>query len=203
MRRWMVIIIAVLYAGMLSAQTDKWAQFSFSGGYGHFSDTFEKSGAFYTADMEVHFTRRVYGSFLVGMSSYEGSRPVWVEYPHESISDNLSDKRTEMTFAVGPGFDWLTNHIDRFYLTLYAGYAVVKRESSYYEGYVRQFVDDNRNGVMGLARLGYEHQFGESFVLGTFAQGGYVGESFSWGAGVRIGFRLSDFNVKKPAGLFK
>lgn len=203
MRKWMVMVIAVLYAGMLAAQTDKWSQFSLAGGYGHFSDTFEKSGAVYTVDMEVHFTRRVYGAFLVGMSSYEGSRPVWVEYPDGSLTDNLSDKRTEMMFAVGPGFDWLTNYIDRFYLTLYGGYAVVRCESSYYEGHIRQFVDENRNGVMGLVRLGYEHQLGDSFVVGAFAQGGYVGKSCSWGAGVRIGFRLSEFNLKKPAGLFK
>lgn len=202
-RVWMAVGMFLLAFGSLLAQTDKWAQFSFAGGYGHFPNTYEKSGLLYGADMEVHFNRRVYGSLLVGISRYEGNRAVMVEYPNESISDNLADNRTDMVFAIGPGFDLLTNHIDRFYLTLYGGYVMVRSENEWYEGHVKQFSDDSPNGAVGMGRLGYEHQFGSTFVLGAFVQGGYVGDGLTWGAGLRIGFRLSDFTVKNMSGLFR
>lgn len=205
MRRGIVMaaVAALLFPALLSAQGNGWAQFSVAGGYAGFSKMYEKSGSFYTVDMEAHLASRVYGSLLVGMSRYEGSTTTLVEYADGAISDGLSDKRTEIMFGVGPGFDLLSNHIDRFYLNLYAGYAVVKRESEYYEGRVKQFPEDNLNGVFGMARLGYEHQFGSSFVLGAFAQGAYSGEAFNWGVGLRLGFRTGAFGVKKPAALYK
>lgn len=144
----------------------------------------------------------MYGAFLVGLSTYEGSKPITLESDLGPVSDNLADKKTQMLFALGPGFDLLSNQIDRFYLNLYGGYAVVDYEYDVCDDVLRDSRDENLNGFWGMARLGYEHQFGRSFSLGGFLQGAYVGEEFNWGIGLRIGFRTSDFRWKKPSASY-
>ena len=181
----------------VQAQQHGWAQYSFSGGYENFAHTYEKSGYMFTADVEAHGRRKIFGAFLVGMSAYEGLQPVWVDYGKERISDNISDRRTQIIFAAGPGFDFLSNHIDRCYLSLYGGYAIVNYEYDYFNAKVREFRDESRNGLTGLMRLGYEHQCGRSWAIGAFLQGAYIGEELNWAVGVRIGFRTSDFHTKR------
>ena len=141
-------------------------------------------------------------SGVVGLSTYEGSKPITLESDFGPVSDNLADKKTQMLFALGPGFDLLSNQIDRFYLNLYGGYAVVDYEYDVCDDVLRDSRDENLNGFWGMARLGYEHQFGRSFSLGGFLQGAYVGEEFNWGIGLRIGFRTSDFRWKKPSASY-
>lgn len=192
----------VLRCSSVRAQGHGWVQYSFSGAYENFAHTFENSGYTLTVEAEGHSKRRVYGAFLVGLSTYEGSKPITLESDLGPVSDNLADKKTQMLFALGPGFDLLSNQIDRFYLNLYGGYAVVDYEYDVCDDVLRDSRDENLNGFWGMARLGYEHQFGRSFSLGGFLQGAYVGEEFNWGIGLRIGFRTSDFRWKKPSASY-
>lgn len=195
-----VLMLAVCLMGFFSlsfAQTNRWAQWSLSGGYESFGHTFEKGGTMFSADLDVHFNSRWYGSLLVGMSNYEGKQTAVINYPDEDISDTNNDKKTQILFGIGPGFDLLSNKLDRFYVALYGGYALVKYEYEYYDGKVKRFPDENKNGFMGMLRLGYEHQFGRSFTMGVFGQGEYAGSELNWGVGLRLGWRYADFHKKR------
>lgn len=190
--------ILLLTAPVVRAQQRAWAQLSIAGNYESFTNTFEKSGYMVTADLEVHGRRKVFGGLLLGFSGYEGMQSTIVEYSTGSIADDLHDKKTQLMFAVGPGFDLLSNHIDRFYLTFYGGYAMVRYEYEYFNDKIKEYPEESPNGFMGLARLGYEHQFAAQITLGLFAQGSYVGKELNWGVGVRLGFRMGEFRLKKP-----
>lgn len=202
MRRMMNVLwmcgVLLLAAPAVRAQQRAWAQLSVAGNYERFTNTFDKSGYTATFDLEVHGRRKVFGGLLLGYSAYEGMLPTTVEYLTGPIADDLHDKKTQLLFGVGPGFDLLSNHIDRFYLTLYGGYAVVRYEYEYYNDKIKEFPEESPNGFMGLARLGYEHQFAAQVTLGLFAQGSYVGKELNWGVGVRLGFRMGEFRLKKP-----
>ena len=126
----------------------------FSGAYENFAHTFENSGYTLTVEAEGHSKRRVYGAFLVGLSTYEGSKPITLESDLGPVSDNLADKKTQMLFALGPGFDLLSNQIDRFYLNLYGGYAVVDYEYDVCDDVLRDSRDENLNGFWGMAPFG-------------------------------------------------
>ena len=202
MRFYMMLAMVCCAVVSVRAQGHGWVQYSFSGAYENYAHTFENSGYTLTGEAEGHSKRRVYGAFLVGLSTYEGSKPITLESDLGPVSDNLADKKTQMLFALGPGFDLLSNQIDRFYLNLYGGYAVVDYEYDVCDDVLRDSRDENLNGFWGMARLGYEHQFGRSFSLGGFLQGAYVGEEFNWGIGLRIGFRTSDFRWKKPSASY-
>lgn len=201
MRRFLIATLVVLASGMpakVCAQYLGWSQYSVSYNYESFGGTYEKPGDMLAADIDIHWRSPVFGSLLVGYSRYDGYRHVSVDYGDRVQSDNVSDKKTQLMFAVGPGLDLLSNNIDRFYIALYGGYAIVKYEHDYYDGTERNTQKDDLDGVMCLGRIGYEHQFGRSTAVGVFVQGSYVGKDFNWGVGVRVGFRMSDFNVKKP-----
>ena len=201
MRRFLIATLVVLTSGMpakVCAQYFGWSQYSVSYNYESFGGTYEKPGDMLAADIDIHWRGPVFGSLLVGYSRYDGYRHVSVDYGDRVQSDNVSDKKTQLMFAVGPGLDLLSNNIDRFYIALYGGYAIVKYEHDYYDGTERNTQKDDLDGVMCLGRIGYEHQFGRSTAVGVFVQGSYVGKDFNWGVGVRVGFRMSDFNVKKP-----
>ena len=128
MRFYMMLAMVCCAVVSVRAQGHGWVQYSFSGAYENFAHTFENSGYTLTVEAEGHSKRRVYGAFLVGLSTYEGSKPITLESDLGPVSDNLADKKTQMLFALGPGFDLLSNQIDRFYLNLYGGYAVVDYE---------------------------------------------------------------------------
>lgn len=201
MRRFLIATLVVLASGMpvkVCAQQFGWSQYSVSYNYESFGGTYEKPGDMLAADIDIHWRSPVFGSLLVGYSWYDGYKHVTVDYGDRVQSDNVSDKKTQLMFAVGPGLDLLSNNIDRFYIALYGGYAIVKYEYDYYDGTERNTQKDDLDGVMCLGRIGYEHQFGRSTAVGVFVQGSYVGKEFNWGVGVRVGFRISDFNVKKP-----
>jgi hypothetical protein len=201
MKRLLIATLVVLASGMpvkVCAQQFGWSQYSVSYNYESFGGTYEKPGDMLAADIDIHWRSPVFGSLLVGYSWYDGYKHVTVDYGDRVQSDNVSDKKTQLMFAVGPGLDLLSNNIDRFYIALYGGYAIVKYEYDYYDGTERNTQKDDLDGVMCLGRIGYEHQFGRSTAVGVFVQGSYVGKEFNWGVGVRVGFRISDFNVKKP-----
>lgn len=201
MKRFLIATLVVLASGLpakICAQYFGWSQYSVSYNYESFGGTYEKPGDMLAADIDIHWRSPVFGSLLVGYSWYDGYRHVSVDYGDRVQSDNVSDKKTQLMFAVGPGLDMLSNNIDRFYIALYGGYAIVKYEHDYYDGTERNTQKDDLDGVMCLGRIGYEHQFGRSTAVGVFVQGSYVGKDFNWGVGVRVGFRMSDFNVKKP-----
>ena len=201
MKRLLIATLVVLASGMpakVCAQQFGWSQYSVSYNYESFGGTYEKPGDMLAADIDIHWRSPVFGSLLVGYSWYDGYKHVTVDYGDRVQRDNVSDKKTQLMFAVGPGLDLLSNNIDRFYIALYGGYAIVKYEYDYYDGTERNTQKDDLDGVMCLGRIGYEHQFGRSTAVGVFVQGSYVGKEFNWGVGVRVGFRISDFNVKKP-----
>ena len=120
MRFYMMLAMVCCAVVSVRAQGHGWVQYSFSGAYENFAHTFENSGYTLTVEAEGHSKRRVYGAFLVGLSTYEGSKPITLESDLGPVSDNLADKKTQMLFALGPGFDLLSNQIDRFYLNLYS-----------------------------------------------------------------------------------
>ena len=200
MRRFLIATLVVLASGMpakVCAQYFGWSQYSVSYNYESFGGTYEKPGDMLAADIDIHWRSPVFGSLLVGYSWYDGYRHVSVDYGDRVQSDNVSDKKTQLMFAVGPGLDLLSNNIDRFYLSAYAGYAIVKYTHAYYDGKERYEPDDDVSGFMALARLGYEHQVGNSVALGLFAQVGYAGKELNWGIGIRVGFRTSGFRAKQ------
>ena len=194
----MFIAYACTMAAKVCAQQTCWTQYSAALNYESFGGTYEKSGYTLSADIDVHWRSPLFGSLLVGYSWYDGSKPVTVDYSTGAVDDNVSDRKTQLMFAIGPGLDLLSNNIDRFYLALYGGYAIVRYEHAYFTGTERHTPEDDLDGVMCLGRLGYEHQFGRSTTVGVFVQGSYVGKEFNWGVGLRVGFRTSTFNVKKP-----
>lgn len=201
MRRLTTTIFAMLVciaSTSVYAQQFGWSQYSVSYNYESLGGTYEKTGSTLSVDMDAHWRSPVYCSFLAGYSWYDGYKAVTIDYGDRLQNDNLSDKKTQLMFAVGPGFDLLSNNIDRFYLTLYGGYAIVKYEHDAYIDTERVSKKDDLNGIMCLGRIGYEHQISRSMTIGLFAQAAYVGKEFNWGVGLRIGFRTSDFNVKKP-----
>ncbi|MEE0572056.1 MAG: hypothetical protein UC662_00520 [Paraprevotella clara] len=196
-----ILMLAVCLVGFFSlsfSQIHRWTQWSLSGGYESFAHTFEKGGKMFSADFDLHFNSRWYGSLLVGMSGYEGQQTDVLHYPDEDICDIKNDKKTQILFGIGPGFDLFGNQLDRFYAVFYGGYAIVKYDYEYHdENNVKQFPDENKNGFMGMLRLGYEHQFGRSFTMGVFGQGEYAGGELNWGLGLRLGWRYADFHKKK------
>ena len=114
------MMLAMVCCAVVSvrAQGHGWAQYSFSGAYENFAHTFENSGYTLAVEAEGHSKRRVYGAFLVGLSTYEGSKPITLESDFGPVSDNLADKKTQMLFALeayekecrlvfGLGFDGL------------------------------------------------------------------------------------------------
>ena len=198
MRAARLIVLALaaccLPAG-LRAQQWAWSQYSVAMNYESFGGTYGKAGYTLSADMDVHWRGSLYASLLAGVSRYDGSKEVPMDFGGLPSSDNLADSKTQILFGMGPGIDLLSNNIDRFYLSAYAGYAIVKYTHAYYDGKERYEPDDDVSGFMALARLGYEHQVGNSVALGLFAQVGYAGKELNWGIGIRVGFRTSGFRT--------
>lgn len=193
----LMALAACCAATGLRAQQWEWSQYSVAMNYESFGGTYEKAGYTIAADMDVHWRSPLYASVVAGVSRYDGSSTVETDFGGLPYTDNLADSKTQIQLAIGPCLDLLSNNIDRFYLALYAGYAIVKYSHAYYEGKQRYEPDDDNSGAMALARLGYEHQVGRSLALGLFAQAAYVGKELNWGVGVRVGFRTSDFRTRR------
>ena len=99
MRFYMMLAMVCCAVVSVRAQGHGWVQYSFSGAYENFAHTFETSGYTLTVEAEGHSKRRVYGAFLVGLSTYEGSKPITLESDLGPVSDNLADKKTQMLFS--------------------------------------------------------------------------------------------------------
>ncbi|MCD8318493.1 MAG: DUF481 domain-containing protein [Paraprevotella sp.] len=183
-------------SSVLHAQQNAWMSYALSFGYENMGHTYERNSYSVALDLETHGRRKIFGNYLLGYSWYEGAKTTTVNYANGPSQERLSDSKIQLFFGVGPGFDLLSNEVDRFYLSLYGGYAIVRYEYDYYEGTLPQSSDEGHNGFGGLARLGYEHQFGSSFTLGGYLQVSYIGSEFNWGVGVRLGYRFSDFHWK-------
>ena len=70
MRFYMMLAMVCCAVVSVRAQGHGWVQYSFSGAYENFAHTFENSGYTLTVEAEGHSKRRVYGAFLVGLSTY-------------------------------------------------------------------------------------------------------------------------------------
>lgn len=160
-------------------------------GYEWFSDTYRHSGYSVEINMDWHFHKTFYASWLMHIGSYEGYVDRNVTVSGSTMDERFSDSTGEWMVGIGPGADLISNSTDRIFVSLYAGIAGTTRQrDTFNEGGYKEFPCSKKIGVGSVLQLGYEHCFGSGFIIGGSIEGLYIIENINWSAGARLGFRF-------------